>query len=246
MSCGHAVLPGSLAFYVFSEISKGKYEIHCPYIDPSNPLNKCGKKWTYREIRKMALLTESERAYVELQLSKNRLNKIDSFVNCPKCSSYIITRGSKNNRVKCRNCLKLRQANDFCALCLKKWHGSGDQYCGNYDCQIDFRIEILKNASLIKVKGYTVPSIRACPKCGILVEMESFPNYCKTVNCLCGFKFCFICLGYCTQSSKIFPCFDANSSALDKQTSLKIECKPKSIQTEVPPISIQTPIKSHI
>jgi hypothetical protein len=188
----------------------------------------------------MALLSDSEREFVELKMSRNRLNKIENFVNCPKCSSYIIKRKEKSNRIKCRNCLKLRQANDFCGLCLKSWHGSGDQYCGNFDCQVDFRVDILKNASLVKVKDYTMPSIRACPKCGILVEMIGFPNYCKTLNCLCGFKFCFICLGYCTQSSKIFPCFDKNTSTQDKQKSLKIECKLKEPQTELPAISLQS------
>jgi hypothetical protein len=45
MSCGHAVMPSSLTFFIFSEVQKGKYFIHCPYVDLVNPTTRCGKKW---------------------------------------------------------------------------------------------------------------------------------------------------------------------------------------------------------
>lgn len=45
MSCGHAVLPDSLSFYVFSEIQKGNNNIYCPYQESINPQIKCEKIW---------------------------------------------------------------------------------------------------------------------------------------------------------------------------------------------------------
>jgi len=241
MSCGHPVLPGSLTSFIFSEVSKGKYNIYCPYVEPLNPLKKCGKKWTYQEIRKMALLTDPERGYLELKLSLNRLSKLDNFIECPTCSNFVIKRNPKINRIKCRHCAILtKTTSDFCAICLKHWLGSGDQYCGNFECQTDPRVDILKHAKVLKVKSANIPSIRSCPKCELLVEAISYPDYCKTVNCNCGFKFCFICLGYCNQSSRVFPCYETYTSESDKQQSVKIACKPKDAQTELVTSDYQT------
>ncbi|XP_069121398.1 ubiquitin-ribosomal protein eL40 fusion protein-like [Argopecten irradians] len=56
----------------------------------------------------------------------------------------------------------------------------------------DPRLEILKSAPRKTIAGlYACPSIRACPKCGSLIKHTSGG---KHMVCVCGQKFCFICL----------------------------------------------------
>lgn len=192
----------------------------------------------------MALLNDIEKQEVELKLSLNRLSKMNNSVECPYCRNYLMKKNPKNNRMRCKNCSKKKGRPDFCALCLKAWTGVSDQYCGNFDCQIDFRLQLLKSSEVINLKDNEVPSIRGCPKCGILIEMKTYPNYCKTVNCICKFKFCFICLGYCNQNSKIFPCFEKEVNPYDKQQGMKIVCQKKELQSELPSQEIEKNCKN--
>ncbi|XP_035692562.1 uncharacterized protein DDB_G0292642-like [Branchiostoma floridae] len=192
MSCGHAITPGSLTTYGESLLSEGKYVFKCPYVSPSG--KRCRKEWHYSEVRRIAVLTEDEKKQFETQISDNYLLKGMGIQECPKCRSYC-ERSNKDKRVVCPFC----SASDgveyhFCWHCLRKWVGGGAEQCGNDDCSgEDPRLKILRDCekkTIVKVVG--CPSIRACLKCGMLIEHE---EACKHMTCTTYSQmFCFICL----------------------------------------------------
>ncbi|XP_069109325.1 uncharacterized protein [Argopecten irradians] len=69
----------------------------------------------------------------------------------------------------------------------------GNSNYGNDVCtDEDPILKILKEAPLKEIVGLKgCPSIRACPKCGSLIEHI---KDCKHMVCVCGQEFCFICL----------------------------------------------------
>lgn len=235
MSCGHVVSPTPLTEYIKLELAAGKFTIHCPFSDPNNPLAKCNKEWPYKELRKLACLTLEEKAIIEKKLTENLLVKSPKITQCRDCGAYVERRNVPGaNRITCQLCTRLNQATPFCFKCMHIWTTNLIDFCGNAACSVDSRIEVLENASMREFYGtYLSPSIRACPKCGILVELVGIPA-CRTVMCLCGVKFCFICLDSKPGEAPRALCFDNathNTSRPRVPMELKPECVPKPTQT---------------
>ena len=81
-----------------------------------------------------------------------------------------------------------RYVNDFLHT------GTGSRCCGNEGCDgKDQRIRILSAAESVSIDDIPgCPSIRACPKCGLLIYLK---EGCRHMTCTgCGAEFCFICL----------------------------------------------------
>ncbi|EMP41748.1 hypothetical protein UY3_00998 [Chelonia mydas] len=66
MSCGHATVPASLTAWCRSLLDQGHLRFHCP-ADVNG--EKCGKEWSYPEVRRNALLTETEQQDFEEKLA---------------------------------------------------------------------------------------------------------------------------------------------------------------------------------
>lgn len=64
MSCGHAIDPNNLYSFMFYEVVNGEWEIKCPFVSQKNPNERCGEKWGYEELRKMALLDNHEKDFL--------------------------------------------------------------------------------------------------------------------------------------------------------------------------------------
>jgi len=121
------------------------------------------------------------------------MRKAAGIQECPSCSVFCMRKNTKDKRVICLSCSKGTSMYEFCWYCLGKWQTSGITNCGNSSCSgEDPRFKILKEAPLKVIVGLKdCPSIRACPNCGILIQHE---KACKHMVCICGQKFCFICL----------------------------------------------------
>ncbi|CAG8462728.1 4986_t:CDS:2, partial [Scutellospora calospora] len=138
---------------------------------------RCRAEWQYTDIRKLGLLTDDEREHFESKISENYSFRALGAQECPKLTSSVI--GSASHAV--------REA-------IRIGHRLDGYHCNNNLCGgIDPRLAILKNAVTKEVGNVSgVPSCRACPKCGIIIEHD---RKCKHMTCLCGQEFCFICLG---------------------------------------------------
>ncbi|CAG2192967.1 unnamed protein product [Mytilus edulis] len=181
--------PESLTDFCRHLLSNGKYEFRCPYTEPSY----CGRIWEFAIIKKLAVLTIDEKEEFETKLALNFLKKSLGIRQCPECKSYCERMNQKDVRVICRLCSrKLGGRFEFCWSCLRKWSTSGTAKCGNSNCSgEDSRKKILTDCPEKVVVGVSCPAIRACPKCGLLIEHK---EACKQMKCPCGQKFCFICL----------------------------------------------------
>ncbi|CAM4680113.1 E3 ubiquitin-protein ligase DDB_G0292642-like isoform X1 [Lepidochelys kempii] len=194
MSCGHAADPGSLTGWCRSLLDQGHLRFHCP-ADVNG--EKCGKEWSYPEVRRNASLTETEQQNFEEKLAKFAAKYYYDFKECPNCKSFVERRDLKNLRVVCILCHSLKgEVFEFCWQCLKPWKGAGapSERCENEGCK-NQSLEVLANCKLKDLPGSEIkncPSIRACPTCGRLIEhMEK----CKYIVCpQCQVEFCFACL----------------------------------------------------
>ncbi|XP_069109323.1 E3 ubiquitin-protein ligase DDB_G0292642-like [Argopecten irradians] len=192
MPCGHAIGPESLTAYCRSILTSGKWQLQCPYIDKENS-TYCGHVWEYFVVRRLAVLTEDEKKYFETRMSENYMRRSVGIQECPKCTVFCTRKSSKDRRVSCLYCRKSGKAFDFCWYCLGEWNSSGTRNCGNTACTgKDPRVKILETAPNKTIVGLAgCPSMRACPKCGMLIQHT---EACKQMKCICGQKFCFICL----------------------------------------------------
>ncbi|XP_065258866.1 E3 ubiquitin-protein ligase DDB_G0292642-like [Emys orbicularis] len=194
MSCGHAADPGSLTGWCRSLLDQGHLKFHCP-ADVNG--EKCGKEWSYPEVRRNASITEAEQRNFEEKLAKFAAKYYHDYKECPNCHSYVERQDLKNLRVVCILCHSLKgQGFEFCWQCLKPWKGGGapSERCENVGCK-NQSLEVLANCKLKDLPGSEIkncPSIRACPTCGRLIEhMEK----CKYIVCpQCHVEFCFACL----------------------------------------------------
>jgi len=195
MPCGHAITPESLTQYCRSILDANKFIFYCPYVGKTvTPHVYCRQEWPYVIVRRLALLSDVEIKYFEEKISENFLLKASGIQKCPKCESFCQRIDTKNKRVICTYCSKeTKKRYEFCWSCLHDWNGPGIDKCGNEECTgIDPRLSTLKQCVKKTVVGVAkVPSIRACPKCGMLIEHTSA---CKHMVCPCGAQFCFICL----------------------------------------------------
>ena len=191
MSCGHAITPNCQVAYIFGELRKGKYQIVCPYINPSNPQKKCGAIWRFSELQKVATLNKEECLLYEYVSSENLIRKLNDTIECPRCR-YLMKHNGKTKKVVCRNCVLNKVPNPtFCYNCLKPWFQSRSEECGSKFCHTTD--EEIFGTELKKCGDYDVPLVQRCPNCNIPIEHVG-PTYCKTMLCKCGYKFCWASL----------------------------------------------------
>ena len=211
LSCGHAVDPNSLTAYCRSLIDGGNYKIVCPAL--VNGSKRCNKKLEYSEIRKLALLNESEASHFEKKISELAAAEYVDFKECPNCRSFIEREDLTNLRVICNICKSLKgKIYEFCWQCEKEWTvpiSKAADTCGRENCE-NQDLLTLRQAIYVSLDQVAdlkpVPSIRACPTCGKLSEHNR--TACKNVICpRCKIEFCFVCLettAVCKKSSSAF------------------------------------------
>ncbi|KAL0970201.1 hypothetical protein UPYG_G00238660 [Umbra pygmaea] len=196
MSCGHAVTAESLTGWCKHLLSEGQYKFTCP---AHNGNKKCGVEWSYREVRRLAALTDQEMQQFEETISSLASLDLCDVKSCPGCKTLVMRQDTANLSVHCTVCTRDKgQTYQFCWQCQRPWKSPGlaSGRCGNTGCS-NKTLQLLQKCSTISlpdVRGVTdCPSIRACPTCGILLEHNK--THCKNLLCLrCKKEFCFLCL----------------------------------------------------
>jgi hypothetical protein len=222
MPCGHAIGPESLTAYCRSLVSEGKFQFFCPYVDPKSDA-RCRVEWQYIDIRKIGLLNDEERKFFETKISENYTLRAFGAQECPQCSTCCERGDKRRTSVVCLICSRMPGTREyaFCWYCLHEVKSVDNYRCNNDLCGgIDPRLAILKNAVLKEVNGVKgVPSCRACPKCGTIIEHD---RNCKHMICPCEQEFCFVCLGLRNAQTKLWPCGTFNSvcNIAPKQTTI--------------------------
>lgn len=201
MPCGHVIGPSSMTSYCQSLLSEGRVKFFCPSVDSKTGKSNCGKEWEYFLVRHVACLSDDENQAFEKKISDNYLQKADGLQQCPSCTVWCFKDSKMGNFVRCPMC-----KTDFCWACLRDWIASNNsRICGNPDCDgRDNREKILAECPLKKINECAeCPSIRACPRCLLLVEHK---DMCGHMSCPdCQYGFCFICLRGKTSSGD-WPC----------------------------------------
>lgn len=153
----------------------------------------CSKVWDMQALRECYALSASQLASINERLTQNFCQSLPGVVRCGGCGS--VWSSDSHTGALCPSCAKARQSSSSAA------------------------VKLLQECSR-KTIGHatTVPSIRACPRCGKLVEHV---DGCKRVECDgCKTLFCFICLTIRTaHCSNYYPCPDRCSVAFP-QTSV--------------------------
>src|SRR6218665_1689577 len=204
--------------YCQNLLSKGQFKFYCPSVDEEGKSN-CNREWDYYLVRHVACLSTDEMKEFEKKISDNYLQKANGMQKCPECSTWCYKGPGTGNYARCRLCNK-----DFCWACMGNWIGpSNRRSCGNFDGDgRDCRTRILAECPTKKIGGcQACPTMRACPKCGMLTEHK---DACAHVTCpTCGYGFCCICL----QGKKIigeWSCSSAGTCALaSRQTSISLQ-----------------------
>lgn len=194
MSCGHAVDANSLTDWCRSLIHKNKFEFYCPAIIDQAKNKECGKVWPYEEVRRAAHLTEAEQEYFETKMSEHASPQFCDMKKCPGCGSFVERLNLHSLQVRCSICTKKKGRNyDFCWNCNREWTGPDSSVkCGSDKCEhVD--LPAIRDAPITTISGKQVPSCRACPTCGRVVEHKQ--TGCKFITCpRCRKAFCFLCL----------------------------------------------------
>lgn len=148
-----------------------------------------------------------------LYRQKTTMSKMKCRTMCPLCFSSnenaVIFEG-KNTTVfvkskVLRNKRKHKTLNEerikgryFCWACAQAWKSSGNSqlHCGNHNCGVSFMqqtITVLRECGTKRIGSVmSVPEIRACPKCSMLI---THVTACKHINCSqCHTRFCFVCM----------------------------------------------------
>ena len=214
MPCSHSMSPDGLMDYCWSEIGSRKCEIRCPI---------CNHEWTIDIICKYGCATKEEIHELEAGLSRNFCLSSQEILECPNCTSFCERKDHAKLCVQCTICTqKEGETYSFCWQCLGEWKNRpGDTTCGNTDCGDPEFLKQLKDAPMVKPMGINVecPKLRACPKCGTVIDLESG---CKHMTCKrCKTDFCFVCLRMKTLGS--WTCGGWNT-----------QCTPAPRQTRIP------------
>ncbi|XP_048036038.1 E3 ubiquitin-protein ligase RNF19B-like [Megalobrama amblycephala] len=189
LSCGHVTDPQTLTDCCRVQLDDGRTEFRCPL---------CEEEWPYDEVRKLAKLTIQEQLSFEEKLGMNTVKKIVDFRECPGCGTLTERMSVSSLCVQCSVCTaKNRKTFEFCWQCVREWKGPAPRAdrCGNVGCIISDQ-ELLRDCPLVtlpSVGNVQCPAIRACPTCGVLIELGS--ERCKIMTCPnCNKEFCFVCL----------------------------------------------------
>ncbi|XP_062849644.1 uncharacterized protein si:ch211-212k18.15 [Trichomycterus rosablanca] len=224
MSCGHAVTSESLTAWCRSVLDKGQYKFLCPALKDGTT-QRCGAEWPYMEVRKIALLTDEEQNHFEETMARLAAAKYCEYNSCPGCKSFVERQDLTNLCVRCTICTAVTgKRYEFCWQCMNTWKGLGPRSdkCDNSGC-INLKIEKLsqcKDIILPAVQKLKVPSLRACPTCGNLVEHDT--TGCKNIICnRCQVEFCFSCLKLTPDCKKTSSYFGACAAGVaPRQTSI--------------------------
>ncbi len=193
MPCGHSISPDGLMDYCWNEVSMNKKtEIKCPL---------CATEWDIGVIRRYSGATAIELSQLEVGISENFCSKSSDINQCPKCNSYITRQNTTLNSVLCVVCSKKSVSNGyFCWHCLQEWKKPlSSATCGNTNCDDGEKLAQLRDCGKVRVTflKMEIPKLRACPKCGTIIELASG---CKHMACkACRIEFCFVCLRRRTQ-----------------------------------------------
>lgn len=194
MPCGHPMSPDGLMEYAWAEVSKhGKTKIRCPL---------CTVIWPLDTIKKYGGASSREMSQLEIGITKNFCTQSEDINQCPSCNSYCEREDPTNGCVKCILCSRKSKSNyHFCWHCLQTWKNNGNSSCGNPNCNDSEKLSLLKKSRKVTIKYVNIETfkLRACPKCGTLIEFE---KECKHMQCRrCKVEFCFICLRMKCQGS---------------------------------------------
>ena len=174
--------------YCHNELKKGKYRFPCPDL-------QCQKTWGYFLVRHVAGFDDETRSTVEKELTENNIRQGLGCQQCPGCETWCSPMNPGRIRLKCDVCSRGGRPFEFCWGCQREWKSKrGYRCCGNEGCDgKDPRIRILTVAEKMVINDIPgCPSIRACPKCGLLINLTSG---CRHMTCgNCNAQFCFICL----------------------------------------------------
>ena len=171
-------------------LTKGKSIFICP--DP-----ECDVNWDYFVVRRVASVSTSGSELEEFDrlVSENYFQRDIAMQKCPVCMTWCSREDASNNCVICPVCRPTSgQGSMFCWCCLGNWKSElMGKKCGNSNCDgVDKRIGILSDCPDKLILDRWSPSIRGCPKCGLLIE---YLDFCSQMNCrACKHYFCFFCL----------------------------------------------------
>ena len=189
MPCDHPLCPSCLMNYAWTEVGcNKKTEICC---------SLCKGEWPLHIIQDYSNVPAEEMELLQECLSKNFIANDPNISECPGCNNYCERKDKSSNRVYCRICSKLGKTHTYCWDCLKPWNNSDSNLqCGNGGCNSASFLHILQEAPLITPsylkEKVQVPSKRACPACGSIIEHS---GGCKHMICKdCHTEFCFLCL----------------------------------------------------
>ena len=188
LPCKHPICPTCLMDYAWTEAGcNKKTEINCSLCNSELPLHV---------VQKVGNVRPEEIELLQASLSDNYIAKDTNVSECPGCSNHCERKDKTTNRVYCRICSTLGKHHTYCWNCRKPWKNSGSNLqCGNAGCDTASFLKILREAPLITLDflpEIQVPSKRACPTCGIVIEHI---GGCKHMKCKgCNTEFCFLCL----------------------------------------------------
>ena len=188
MPCKHGICSGCLMNRAWTDVSSnGKSMVSCPF---------CGNEWPPHIIWKYGNATAQEMDLLEEGMSMNYVNKNPDISDCPGCNNYFERKDKASNRINCMICSKMGKPASYCIHCFKPWNnGQSNRECGNPGCNAAALLDMLRNAPKLTPKylhNVTVPSRRACPECGVIIELK---EGCKHMECIqCHTNFCFVCL----------------------------------------------------
>lgn len=155
-------------------IQNDEFEFYCPAIIDANRNKQCKRTWTYDEVRKIALLSQSEREYFEKKLSKNAAKFLLEIKECPRCHTFVERQDQDDLCVRCTVCRGITKRHfEFCWQCGREWSGlvesTANDTCGRLGCENE-ELRALRDCQLIQLREVKelpeIPSIRACPTCG--------------------------------------------------------------------------------
>ena len=196
--------------YVLSEVKKARYTFVCPH-------PHCKQVWEYFLVRHVACLDDKTRSTIEKNVTENYISQGRGFQQCPGCQTWCVPFDEGEILLRCDVCSRdLGRPYEFCWACLRQWKGISIKSksiiikgCGNEGCdEKDPRIRILTVAEKMSVENIPgCPSIRACPNCGLLINLK---GGCRRITCTnCKAEFCFMCLRRWNQYHDVRTCFVA-------------------------------------
>lgn len=211
-----------MRIYCQNLIDTGNTKFACPYpLFPFLPGN-CPVMWEYILVRYVACFTTKEMHDTEKTIAINFAGKDSITLTCPGCFTWCSKVDSKQTRLRCFLCTRETGKEFlFCGHCLREWKNARSGKCANPECRsIEATLDILRNSPVTNLYGGTWPTIRLCPRCGILTE---FMGQCSQIHCqVCGYYYCFLCLKGANSKAEL-QCIPYNSP-----------CQRASLQTSIP------------